>query len=67
MNDEKDTKLLVEELFSRVEEEGVSLVTTADGTIFVFSYDMLLRLLEDAKNSKEKNVLIFVKKAGIKS
>lgn len=71
-NGEKDKKDdgkidVISELFSRVEENGVATMQVSDGTVFVFSEDVLSRLLEDSRNDPKKRVVVYVRKAKVSS
>jgi hypothetical protein len=53
---------VVQQLFDRVEKEGVACATVADGHVLVFKESALERLLQDAKKNLKGQVVVFVRR-----
>ena len=51
-------------IFDRVEKDGVAVSSVSDGWVFGFTDVVLEKLLQDARESEKRAVMLFVRKQG---
>jgi len=56
-----ETNKLIEQLFDRVESEGVATAQVKDGRLLVLKRAVLERLLQDVMKSENGTVVLFIK------